>query len=219
MDERDCPQARAISPTPDKSSIAYSLCSLVTDHAQYAQMRASASAIGFTAEDCEFLYLDNSETNQLDAFAALNRLIREARGDRIILCHQDLIFHDNTREDLDSRLRELTDFDPSWAVAGNAGGTAPGQLAIRISDPHGTNTCTGELPARAQSLDENFLILRADANLGLSRDLQGYHLYGADLCLQADLRGHSAYVIDFHLNHLSSGNKSDDFLPVLLSIV
>ena len=206
-----CPPARSIAPTAARSNIAYSICTLVTDQAQYDAMRTSFAGKGFDGSDCEYLYLDNTQSNQLDAFAALNRLIHEARGDIIILCHQDLILHDATRADLDNRLAELTKHDPRWAVAGNAGGISPGSLAIRITDPHGTDTRQGQFPARAQSLDENFLVLRADANLGLSTDLEGYHLYGADLCLQADLRGHTVYVIDFHLTHLSAGNKSDDF--------
>jgi hypothetical protein len=35
--------------------------------------------------------------------------------------------------------------------------------------------------------------------------ISGFHFYGADICLHAHQMGHSAYVIDFHLEHLSPG--------------
>ena len=47
--------------------------------------------------------------------------------------------------------------------------------------------------------------------MSLSRDLDGFHFYGTDLCLQAELAGWTAHVVDFHLQHLSAGFKSPDF--------
>lgn len=44
-----------------------------------------------------------------------------------------------------------------------------------------------------------------------SRDLSGFHLYGADICLVADVLGWSAWVIDFHIEHLSPGRKDASF--------
>ena len=54
-------------------------------------MVESFRTAGFTAGDTEFLYVDNSDQNALDAFAAYNLFLRVAKGRYIILCHQDII--------------------------------------------------------------------------------------------------------------------------------
>ena len=188
----------------------YSIGTLVTDMAQHHAMRASFAAANFDQSCCEFLFIDNADEAQADAYAGLNALLNAARGEIVILCHQDVRLIDRLLV-LERRLADLDRLDPTWAVAGNAGGIAPGKLAMRISDPHGQNRAVGDLPARAQALDENLLIVKRSARIGFSHDLSGFHFYGADICLHAAQMGCSAYVIDFHLEHLSPGRKGLDF--------
>ncbi|MET1112723.1 MAG: hypothetical protein ABWX67_14480 [Allosphingosinicella sp.] len=192
-------------------AIRFSICSLVTDHDEYAEMVASFRERGFGGDDCEFLYLDNSEGNNFDAFAGYNLFLTRASGDFVILCHQDILLLEQGRAALEQRLAELDRLDPAWALCGNAGGVDGGALAIRISDPHGADQSTGTFPARALALDENFIVARRDANLALSHDLGGFHLYGTDLCIVADMLGRTAYVIDFHLRHKSAGKTDAGF--------
>ena len=189
----------------------YSICTLVTDPAQYAELRASFFARGFKPPATEYLFIDNSRGQEACAYHGGNALLAVARGRHVILCHQDVRLLAEGRERLDACLAELDARDPGWAVAGNAGGIRPGALAIRISDPHGSDQRRGALPCRVASLDENFLIVRRDTRVGFSRDLSGFHFYGADLCLAADLMGYSCYVVDFHLRHLSPGRKGAEF--------
>ncbi len=192
--------------------VRYSICTLVTRMEEYGRMARSFQDHGFTPPECEYLYLDNGAGNRFDAFAGCNLFLAAARGEYVILCHQDIELLEDGRERLDARLAELTRHDPGWGLAGNAGGCGPGRLALRISDPHGEDTSLGgPFPVRVGSLDENFIIVRRAANLGLSRDLAGFHLYGTDLCLVAGLLGRSAYVVDFHLRHHSPGRTSADF--------
>ena len=66
-------------------------------------------------------------------------------------------------------------------------------------------------PTQAFALDENFLIVKTDAGLTVSRDLQGYHFYGAELCDVARRLGYGSYVIDFMIRHDSKGNLDKDF--------
>ena len=203
--------ATEITPTRPHNPVRYSICSLITSRAEYAEMLASFRAHGFGQPDCEFLYIDNSQGNAFTAYDGLNRLMEAARGDVIVLCHQDVRLLTDDRDALDACLAALDARDPAWAVAGNAGGTGIGRLAMRISDPHGDDRRIGSLPERALSLDENFLVLKRSARIGLSRDLAGFHFYGADVCLAADVMGYTAYVIDFHLRHLSDGRISPAF--------
>ena len=190
---------------------AYTIASLVTDKRQYRDMRDSMEKGGFTTQDCEYLFIDNSEGNQCNAYTGLNLLLGTASGKRIVFCHQDVLLIDDGRRELDARLEELTEFDPYWGVAGNAGGISWKRYAFRISDPNHDNRSSGPFPARVQSVDENFFILRRECRLGFSRDLDGYHMYGADICLVADILGWNSYVIDFHLRHLSAGKVDAEF--------
>jgi len=194
---------------------AYSFCTLVTEPAEYREMIEAFAAKGFTSVDCEFLHVDNSRENRLDAYAGYNRFLREAQGRYVILCHQDVLPIHDDRERLDALLDELTQRDPDWGVCGNAGATASGKIAARISDPNtGDTNQGGPFPVRVVSLDENFLVVRTEANLALSHDLTGYHWYGADLCIIADVLGWNAYVIDFHVLHKSGGSPDGRFADI-----
>jgi hypothetical protein len=190
---------------PDEPT--FTIGTLVNDVDNYRQMHQSFVAGGFAAGECEYLVVDNTGSDQTSAYDGLTRLLAAARGRYVVLCHQDVRLMADGRRELERRLDELEAHDPAWAVAGNAGGVAPGRLALRITDPHGSDRRVGTLPARVASLDENFIVVKRAASLGFSRDLTGFHLYGADICLVADVLGYSAYVIDFHLAHLSPGNK------------
>ncbi|MGQ0673557.1 MAG: hypothetical protein ACT4N2_11880 [Hyphomicrobium sp.] len=197
--------------TGQDSPIRYTFATLVTDASQYEALLQSLEAGGFGGADCEFLSIDNTAANAACAYRGLNRMLAAARGTFVVLCHQDVRLLADGREALEARLADLERMDPDWALAGNAGGVSPGVLAIRITDPHGADQNTGPLPVRVASLDENFIVVKRSARIGFSNDLTGFHFYGADICLQAGVAGYTAYVIDFHLAHLSAGRKSPAF--------
>ncbi len=197
---------------PAQEEPLFSVCTLVSDPAQHAAMRASFMGGGFSADLAEFLHLDNSAGNGWCAYVGLRRLLDAARGRYVVLCHQDVRLLSDGAAELASRLADLTDAAPDWGVAGNAGVRPDGSLALRITDPHGAGQSRGPFPAQVLSLDENFIVVRREAGLRPSEMLSGFHLYGTDLCLQARMAGHSAWVIDFHLRHLSPGHVDAGFL-------
>jgi hypothetical protein len=199
------------APPADGVRPRFSICTLVTRLAEYSEMVESFVSHGFTPADCEYLYLDNSESNRFDAFRGYNIFLSEARGDFIILCHQDILLLDDGRAELEQRLDELTAHDPKWALCGNAGGVAFNRWAVRISDRFGTNQSIGAFPVHVTALDENFILVKREANLASSSDLSGFHFYGADLCIVADFLGRSAWVIDFHLCHKGVGTTGASF--------
>jgi hypothetical protein len=189
------------------SPVRYSICTVVTKPAEYGRMVAGFRDGGFAAADCEMLYVDNSNGNRLDAFAAYNLFLSRARGAYLVLCHQDVELLEQGRECLDAVITELDRLDPFWGLFGNAGGTRFGKLAIRISGPKFDNVSqNGPFPVRCHSLDENFIVVRRDANLALPRDRSGFHFYGTELCLFAEMLGWNAYVVDFHLYHHGIGH-------------
>ena len=202
--------AQDVDAIPD-GDIRYSFCSLVTNPGQYGDMVDSFRARGFDAEDCEFIYADNTKGNSHDGYAGLNTLIRRARGKYVVLIHQDILAIDD-RTQLDAVLEALHRTDPDWAVAGNAGATKDRKAARRMTSSMGYNEQIGDFPVKVETLDENLLILRKDALLGVSRDLSGFHMYGTDLVQQAVFRGWSAYVIDFHIEHLGLTEIDDAFI-------
>ena len=195
----------------DTNRLRYSICTFVTNKSLYQEMVESFLNAGFANEFCEYLYIDNSNDNKYDAFQGINKFINISRGEFIIFCHQDVVLHDHDVHHLNNIIDEMDAQHPDWALLGNAGGTVPGQFAIRITDPHyGKNTTIGNLPAKAAGLDENFILLKSSANLGASHDLEGFHLFGTDLCLLASIHGYSSYVVDFHLWHKGGESQVKD---------
>lgn len=205
---------------PGNGAIRYSICSIVTKPAEYERMVGSFRTRGFNLSDCEFLYVDNTAGNRLDAYAAYNLFFGIAQGAYLILCHQDIVLLEDDRERLDAVIAELDTVDPYWGLCGNAGGVRIGKLAVRISDRGRDNaSLNGPFPVRCDSLDENFIMARRNANLSLPRDRSGFHFYGTELCIFAEMLGWNAYVVDFHLNHQGLGTMGSEFLRQLNLVV
>lgn len=199
-----------VSPITDHE-ITFSVCSLVRDPARYQVLLDTFEAHGFSEENSEFLAADNRQENQFDGYDWQRHLRPLCRGKYLIFCHEDISLIEHGFDDLVARLEALDAHDPTWLLAGVAGGVwRPGnhtkrQTAMRISDRFGENRHIGELPARVESLDECFIIMRRERPALNSYDLSGFHFYGADICLQAELLGGASYVIDFHLYHAGEG--------------
>ena len=190
----------------------FCICTLVTNKIKYKEMLDTFINSGFTTDCTNYVYIDNLKSNNGDGYSGLNSFLSQSDGKYTIICHQDVRLNFDNKNDLISKIKEMDLYDPNWSVLGNAGGNNNfANLHIRITDPYGQNKNTSRFPVKVDSLDENFLIIKNGLNLGLSRDLKGFHFYGTDICLQAKLRGYNAYVIDFHLEHLSQGKADLNF--------
>jgi hypothetical protein len=196
---------------PLAPAFAFSICTLTTRLEEYHEMVASFLAAGFTQHECEFLYIDNSKETNTDAYTGINWFLSHAQGEYIILCHQDVLINKDNVHDLRKKLAGLDKLDPNWAICGNAGAAGPNYIVYHISYPDNVFKSKGKFPLKVSALDENFLVLKKSAALSTSANLSGFHLYATDLCFHAELKGYSAYVIDFNLTHKSYGNRDHIF--------
>ena len=197
----------------------FSICTLVTDKKEYKKMLNSFNKAGFTKKYCEYLYIDNTLRNKYDAYQGLTNFLNVAVGKYIILCHQDILVKYDNKDDLLSLINEVEIIDANWGVLGNAGYKNVLQMSVRITDPYGENQSSKIFPQKIRTLDENFLVVNNTANLAVSNNIRGFHLYGSDLCIIADILGYSSYVINFHAYHKSGGNADNIFLSTKKSFV
>ena len=195
----------------EKFPFRYSICTLVSKPQEYEEMAESFIRAGFEMAICEYLCINNSKTNTYDAFAGLNRFLREAKGEYIILCHQDILLHDHTINDLDKRVAEIDIIDNNWGVLSNAGGINLKYVAMHVTQKCGNKLIEPLLPLVAKTVDENFILVKNASNLALSHNLYGFHMYGTDICLIAETLGLKSYIIDFNLTHKSNGNADASF--------
>ncbi|TAF46150.1 MAG: hypothetical protein EAZ64_02540 [Sphingobacteriales bacterium] len=189
----------------------FTICTLVTSKPEYEEMLQTFLAKGFDTQTCEYLYIDNCAQCTFDAYKGLNQFLQQAKGKYIIICHQDIVLHNHSCFDLLNRINEIEDLDPQWAILSNAGGINLKHVAMHVTQKNGNRLLEKYLPLKAQTVDENFILVKNEANLSLSNNLYGFHMYGTDICLIADICGYNAYIIDFNLTHKSDGNADSSF--------
>jgi hypothetical protein len=197
----------SISKTATEFSKQFSICCIVNNEDEYAQMQHTFLQNGFN-DDCEYLIADNINGNQFDAYEAINHFIQKANGKYIIVVHQDVRVIDHKSTLLDC-IATLDNIDPHWAVCGNAGGITYHEKILYLRHANEDSRTTKKLPQKVRTLDENFLMIKNDALLSVSIDLSGFHLYGTDICLLAQMKGYTCYVIPYLVQHLSEGNLKD----------
>lgn len=201
----------------DESPLTFSVCSLVQSQDRYDRLLASFARLGFTADNSEFLAADNRTENRFDGYSWTKTLLGQCRGRYVIFCHDDVELIEEGHDTLLARLAELDVIDPSWLLAGIAGGRWRvgrnnwKRLAVHISDHAGEDRRHGHLPCRVETLDECFILMRRSRPVVSSYDLSGFHFYGPDICLQAEFLGGTVWAIDFHLRHHGKGMKGPPF--------
>ena len=63
-------------------------------------------------------------------------------------------------------------------------------------------------PQRVNTLDELLLVVRKSSGVRFDPLINGYHLYGADVCLEAQKRGCSVYAIPAFCIHNTNGYRT-----------
>jgi hypothetical protein len=145
--------------------------------------------------------------------SALNAGIDAAQADLIICPHQDVSFGAGWLETIE----QLAENTPSpWGVLGPAGTTLSGQM-------YGTHSglgMDGYKHVTAQTLDGSCLILRKSSGLRFDEQLNRFHGYDVDICLESWARGLAVYVIDVPMEHRTRwastvGQGAQDFQAAL----
>ena len=143
-------------------------------------------------------------TGFTSAASAYNSALREAKGDILVFVHQDVYLPEGWINRVRSAIEVLSVRDPDWAVLGvwgvkNDGGYAGYVYWQGVAGKH----FDGGI--EVVSLDEMVLILRRTSMLSFDENLRGFHMYGADLCLEAARRGMRSYVVSAFCIHNAKG--------------
>lgn len=168
--------------------------------------------------DIDFVLIDNTANRFLSAAKALNYGVSQSKGEVIVFLHQDIEFLS------DNALESIYQFginhpDTVFGAAGvKAKKTDTGEFF--------SSMCAGESrtpyercssPEECFTLDECLFACHINCMKRLSFDevtCGGWHLYGADLCLQAGLiPGMNVMVIPMeYVWHKSNGNTDKSYM-------
>ena len=206
------PRRRRPAAAQSGDAPSFRVYTFVTDDREYAELQRSFAAAGFEAPTTRFVALRDRRTpGGTDPYELIAHIGREDGRPYVILTHQDVRLDQGMGlPELVAALERLDAFDPSWVVAGNAGGAPDLRLVRRIRDPYGGST-SDPLPCRVVSLDENFLVFNPRRRPRSSPGLDGFHFYGTDVCLNAARDGGTAYVVDFLVTHRSHGRRGPSY--------
>lgn len=147
------------------------------------------------------------------AAAGLNAGLDRAEHDWVVLLHQDVHLPPGWDRRLLGQIREAERRFGPIGVAGayGVGDIVEGAAGALGAERIGHVVDRGRLlregpdgPARAATLDELLLVVPRDTPLRFDPAL-GFHLYGADLCLQARERGLAVVAVDAPCRHNSRG--------------
>ncbi len=163
-------------------------------------------------DNIELVLINNTKGEFKSAAAALNYGADKAQGDKLIFLHQDIEF---LREDALEYIEDYLDKNPR-ALIGAAGVTCrdkgfDGEIVSSMyAGPDKTKYSDEENPREGFVLDEClfgcnrelFKTIRFDEKV-----CDGWHLYAADLCLQAVINSFEVVILPLpQVWHKSNGN-------------
>ncbi|MBW1739124.1 MAG: hypothetical protein JRJ69_16715 [Deltaproteobacteria bacterium] len=138
---------------------------------------------------------------------AYNEALCRSSNEILVFAHQDVYLPRGWGVELQEAISLLNRKDPDWGVAGVYGVTETGKGAGYVYST-GLRRFVGQCfsaPLQVRTLDEMLLIVRRSSGLQFDEDLPGFHLYGTDICLEAQMRGMKNYVLPCFTLHNSNG--------------
>lgn len=167
----------------------------------------------------EPIFIDNTDNKFKSATEALNYGGNKANGKYLMFVHQDVfLFSDEWLDKIEKSLNSLKHF----GVAGVAGVSEKGKDVIS-NIKHGiSHKKAGKIhiknPFRVQTLDECLFIIPQNVfkTYKFDENLNGWHLYAVDYCLNVNRNGLKVYVLPYFIYHMSHGySMSEDFYSKL----
>lgn len=147
------------------------------------------------------------ERDAVSASAGYNAGIRKSSGDILVFVHQDVYLPEGWFKQLLQAVNYLNKEEPHWGVLG-VYGSGPDSVGHGHLYSTGLGCVVGTPlahPVRIQTLDEVVLVLRRSSGLCFDERLPGFHLYGADICLEAQRRALTCHVVEAFCIHNSRG--------------
>jgi hypothetical protein len=143
------------------------------------------------------------------AAAAYNAGMEKARADILVFAHQDVYLPQGWVAAVEKALETLSAQDPRWAVLGiwgvNQSGEGVGNLYCAGLQQRLGGAFTA--PKEVRSLDEAVLIVRKSSGVRFDEAMPGFHMYGTDICQEANRQGMKSYAISAFCIHNTNGYK------------
>jgi hypothetical protein len=138
---------------------------------------------------------------------AYNSGMKASTSDIIVFAHQDVYFPQGWFGSVARSIAAISARDPDWGVLGVFGISLSGAEAGHLYSTGLRRVlgCPFEEPLEVSSLDEVVLVIRRSSGLQFDEQLPGFHLYGADICLEARRKGLKCYAISAFCVHNSNG--------------
>jgi GT2 family glycosyltransferase len=220
--EIDMPKFRS-NPQKGVQKIDVSFVTCINNVQQYARFVVGPLFLNGTNKNYEIIPIFNTN-NRYSAAQALNIGINKARGDIIVLCHQDVLFFKGWVDLMFERIGEIG--HNKWGVLGTAGITERDKTVGAVYNLKGRmqwrQSAKGKV-SPVQTVDEHCMIIRKNSGLKFDEKVfNGFHCYGPDICLNAISRGMKNFGILCPLVHdsgsgsLGSGRK--EFMRLLQAL-
>ena len=184
----------------------------VSDDSSYDEMLASFESAGFSSDIAMFNRLTSrGRPGEPEPYSTITELIESVQEPYFILCHQDVrIDPGNGVDDLTAQLALLSANGSALGGGRQRGRVAP----VENGSAHHRPSWRQHPGSAASTCPDSRREFPRPSNrygIGLLPGLHGFHLYGTDACMNARVLGFSAYVIDFHVHHLSAGKMDVDY--------
>lgn len=217
----------------------YSIVTCVSDFDIYNSCLLASLRHNHKNIDYELIPIDN-RSNGYTASSALNLGVSIAKSKLIICCHQDVTILPDFFNHLEANLKKLT--RKKWGILGSAGrllkldavsiqgldvGVVYDGPPANYNEDYQNNLKTSwegiKTLNKVYSVDECLFIMNKINDIAYDEDLNGFHFYGTDICLNYRRSNYDVYAtylpIIHHGVYSSSLQTNHSYWPLFKRLV